>query len=194
MKLTTQRICHGVFAVLAVMFAAKAFLYGGSTFHDPNDSPLFQSTLDRALANFSKSDLMLGRRGVPGYSRSSSTGVLAGLGQSQDHAGHNHPPLGEGGAVSGQASQDQDHGCKDVKAGLELMQQGRFKEAAASFEFAVQEHLSSDPCVQGYLGMAYDKMGETEKSKQAYQRAAILKNAQSGAGGVNPGVPAVGQP
>ena len=183
MRPTPQKICHAAFAVLAVAFAMKTFLYGGSTFRDPNDSPLYKSTLDRALANFEQSDLVLGGRVVPGSWASGSAGMAAGVGPGQEHAGHNHPLQGQGGADLGQAPQAQpDHGCKDVKAGLQLMQQGKFKEAAARFEFAVQEHLSSDTCVQNYLGMAYDKMGETEKSKQAYQKAAILAKAQSGNG------------
>ena len=68
-----------------------------------------------------------------------------------------------------------------MKAGLEFIQQADFKKAVASFEVAAQ-CLPADPCVQTYLGMAYDKTGEKEKSKQAYQKAEQLKKAQSSTG------------
>ncbi|NQT18266.1 MAG: hypothetical protein HQ592_01080 [Planctomycetes bacterium] len=182
MKLNARKICRGVVTVLAIAFAIKTFLYGGSTSSDPNDSPLYESTLTRALNNFKDSNLVLGQGVVP----SSSLYDSAASGQGQDHTGHNHPPVGQGDAGLGQASQAQDdHGCKDMRAGLQFMQQGRFREAAASFEIAAQ-CLPNDTCVQTYLGMMYDKLGEKDKSRQAQEKAAALKPAEPGLGLLDP--------
>ena len=181
MRSSARSICHGILAVLAVVFAIKVFLYGGREFQDPNDSPLYQSTLARAVDNFKESDYAISRDGAP-KSTPSPTAVAADAGRSQEHAGHAHQPQGQGAAGSAQAPQaSADHGCKDVKAGLAFIQQGDFAKAAASFEVALQ-CLPNDPCVHTYLGMAYDKTGEKEKSRQAYQKADLLKKAQPAAG------------
>jgi Flp pilus assembly protein TadD len=182
MKLNARKICRGVVTVLAIAFAIKTFLYGGSTSSDPNDSPLYESTLTRALNNFKDSNLVLGQGVVP----SSSLYDSAASGESQDHTGHNHPPVGQGDAGLGQAPQAQDdHGCSDMRAGLQFMQQGRFREAAASFEIAAK-CLTDDTCVQTYLRTMYDKLGEKDKSRQAQEKAAALKPAQPGLGLLDP--------
>jgi len=183
MKASAGNICNGILAVLAIAFAIKVFLYGGSEFQDPNDSPLYQSTLARAVDNFKESDYVVSRDGAPGSRLPGAAALAAGAGQGQEHAGHGHQPQGQGEAGLGQAAQaPADHGCKDVKAGLEFIQQGDFKKAVASFEVAAQQCLPDDPCVQTYLGMAYDRTGDKEKSRQAYQRADQLKKAQPSAG------------
>ena len=50
---------YSVLTIFTVAFAIKAFLYGGTQFQDPNDSPLYESRLKRALNNFKASELVL---------------------------------------------------------------------------------------------------------------------------------------
>ena len=50
MKFTAKTAAYLVLAVAAIAFGVKVFLYGGQEFRDPNDSPLYKSTLIRAVS------------------------------------------------------------------------------------------------------------------------------------------------
>ena len=160
MKVTAKIIAYGILVVVAAVFAVKTFLYGGSTFEDPNDSPLYKSTLDRAVANFKESDYVLSRDGAPGKNSPYGTQGTAA------HPQHGQPAQG-------------DMGAQYHQAGVQFFQQGKFTEAVTYLEAAAQV-APNNPMTHTYLGMAYDKLGDKEKSRLAYQKAASLTKPQQG--------------
>jgi len=162
---TTRTIAYSILTVLAVAFGIRVFIYGGSTFDDPSDSPLYKSTLDRALANFKDSDYMISRDGAPkGYAAGAASGY-----QQQPNAYQQQHAHG----------QQTDAASQYLQAGLTQYQQGKFKEALQFFEVAAQMS-PTNATVQSYLGMTYDKLGDKVKSQQAHMRAAQLRKAQPG--------------
>ena len=148
--ISTKLVAYAILTILAAGFAVKTFLYGGSSFQDPNDSPLYKSTLVRAVDNFKDSDYVVSRDGAPGKP---SPGTAA-QGYAQQHA-----------------AAQQDPAAQALQTGLQMYGQKKFKEAAIWFEYAAK--LSPNyPAIYSYIGMAYDKAGDKEKSNAAYQKAA----------------------
>jgi len=165
MNATTRTIAYSILAVLAVAFGIRVFLYGGSTFEDPGDSPLYKSTLDRALANFKDSDYVVSRDGAPkGYGGSAATA------QAQ--------------------AQQPDAASQYLQAGLQYYQQNKFKEALTYLEAAAQMS-PTNATAQTYLAMTYDKLGDKAKSQQALQKAAQLRKTQPASQHQKVGQPAV---
>ncbi|HUU68553.1 MAG TPA: tetratricopeptide repeat protein [Planctomycetota bacterium] len=173
MKISTRTIAYSILTVLAVAFGIRVFLYGGSTFQDPGDSPLYKSTLDRAVANFKDSDYVVSRDGAPkGYGGAAASSYQQPNGVQQRAQG-----------------QQADPASQYLQAGLQAYQQKNYKGALAYFEAAAQ-YSPANATVQTYLGMTYDKLGDKAKSQQALQKAALLRKGQPGSQQQKAGQPA----
>ncbi|HUS58342.1 MAG TPA: tetratricopeptide repeat protein [Planctomycetota bacterium] len=156
-KNTASLVGYGILGVLALVFGVKTFLFGGGSFEDPNDSPLYKSTLDRAIDNFKDSSFDA-RDGKP---------APVGTGTQGRHAAN-----AAGGAAKADPAQQY------LISGSQLYQQGKYAEAAAQFEYAAR--ISPNVGIYQYLYAAYDKAGDKAKAKQAYEKVLQFSSASAG--------------
>ena len=161
-------------AVVAVVFGLRIFLWGGSRFEDPNDSPLYESTLRRALQNFKQSDLVLGRDQV-GPSARTAYGTQRQAPAAGGQAARSHSSstarTGTGPQMPpGQAG-------KLVSSGLQKYHNQDYAGAVEDFQNATRL-APTHRYTWLYLGMAYTKINDAENAGLAYAQAKKLEGAQ----------------
>ena len=154
---------YAVLSILVVVFAAKTFLYGGNQPGDPNDSPLYDSTLQRALTNFKKSDLLLGRDSV--------------------QSSPSYPPARNPGynprAAQGHQQQKQPGAATYVRAGVSLFQKGEYDNALIYLNAASMQDPTNAQALQ-YLAATYTKLGKTAEAQEATRKLNALRKTTPG--------------
>jgi len=143
----TKMSLLGLLGAAAVVFGIKTFIYGGTEFNDPGDSPLYQSTLTRALDNFktAQGELVI-KEGAP----------------LDDLIQRRQPAVA-------------DQGSQYLQSAITFIKQSKFKEAVTYLEAAAS--LSpNNYSVYSYLAMAYEKLGDKQKAQEAAATAARIKS------------------
>jgi tetratricopeptide (TPR) repeat protein len=151
---------YAVLSILVVVFAAKTFLYGGNQSRDPNDSPLYDSTLQRALNNFKNSDLLLGRDSVvsaPSYP--------------QAHNPRQRQPNQGVPAATGT-----DLAATYVRAGLSFFQKRDYDKALTYLNAAYKLDPTNAQALQ-YLAATYTNLGKTAEAQEATRKLAALRRS-----------------
>lgn len=157
---------YAVLSILVVVFATKTFLYGGNEFQDPNDSPLYDSTLQRALNNFKSSDLVLGRDTVPAgasYPQPRRTGSNPRRVQRQPNQG-------------GPAATGPDLAARYVSIGLNFFRKEDY-DRALTYLYAASKGDPTNAQALQYLIRTYTKLGKAAEAQEATRKLAALRRS-----------------
>jgi len=139
-----KTVAYVVLTVAVAVFAVKTFIYGGSEYEDPNDSPLYESMLKRSInTSFKPSEFVLGRTPM----------------QPQ---GPQHQYRQGGGPAD-----------QRVKLGLEFYQKKEYATAAGYFEAASQQ-APDNVLVLQYLAATYNMMDRKDKVAEISRKLAQL--------------------
>jgi len=172
-----KHAAHIGLAVAAVAFGLRVFLWGGEQFQDPNDSPLYESTLRRALQNFKTSEVVLGRDKIAPSGRYGRTAARSHEAYAGRQAGHAHGSRTGTSGVAGALPTGK--AGEFIKSGLSKYQKqdyaGALQDFSAASKFAPDNHY---PWL--YLYMTYAKLGETQEARDAYAKARQLQGKQPG--------------
>jgi len=189
---TAKTVAYVILTVAVAVFAVKTFIYGGSKYQDPNDSPLYESMLTRSIGtSFRPSEFVLGQAPAQQYVRQHPPQ------QPQQFQGR--PQVGPPPKLRSAAEY--------LEAAMSLYTQGRYKEAIPLFDAAIKadpknpqtyfslancylvtgdkasmllyyeaaaKAVPEDATAHFFLGVAYTQVGKSEEARSAFRKAIEL--------------------
>ncbi|NQT18670.1 MAG: tetratricopeptide repeat protein [Planctomycetes bacterium] len=168
---TYKAALYTILTIAAVAFAITTFLYGGSRSQDPHDSPLYDSTLQRAFGNFKTSHLSWSDGAWTYFVPDQETHALKETVSKQFPGGRGQyrPPPTPTPAANDRASQF-------FKYGIGFFQKKQYDKALIYFGAASSADPTNVQSLQ-YLVATYSQLGQTDKAQEATRKLNALQKA-----------------